>query len=225
MQKFVVSKPLKLTRQLRSWLLISMIVLANITALYSAVLAAGDPSGPPTPTVTQKNEPIDEPVDNPEPPTSNTKPPNNPVNNIPELGQPGSPEETGQQLADQLGAKSNLITQYAEQEANDPIVNSPNTPARAKDINNLVNNYSTQTALAVTPSLIALQDQMNSINGNLAIINANPNTGSTLGWSQPIFEAIQAVFYYTIGGGWLPRLGWIVGKYIEDFVAKWMGPA
>jgi hypothetical protein len=39
-----------------------------------------------------------------------------------------------------------------------------------------------------------------------------------------VFQGIQAAVYYIFGLGWLPYLGWIVGKLLQQFIVGWIAP-
>ncbi len=41
---------------------------------------------------------------------------------------------------------------------------------------------------------------------------------------EQVFDGLKAVTYYTVGGGWVPKLGWLVAKYMQQAVSEWIGP-
>ncbi len=260
MRKLAVFKSVKITRQLKSWLLIGMILLSNALAFYSAALAGTPPtastpvvasaayppnaSGPPTPSVAAQ------PAASSNPASALTRGPSRRSYVSPDTtpDQPPSAEDTnlarnlqntGQNTANNVGkASTNLVTQVAEQPTMTAIRDLAMTPP---------NNTNTGTTGGTTgggagpgePLKAWRETTVTAMNSSTGIMSTfkvitdylvsftqtSPTRGDTGGWSAPFFNALQAMWYYTIGGGWLTKIGWIISKFIQETVAFWLAPA
>ena len=127
------------------------------------------------------------------------------------------------------GQLASLVEQVAEQEEQSDINidNNLNTGLIAANSNSSSSSSTGGSTSTTTPSYVpgGISWLWQAIVGYTGqFLNTSPNTGKTTGLAGQVFEGMQAIFYYTVGGGWIPKLGWIFAEYTQEFVSDWIGP-
>ena len=201
-------------KQIKAFVFAVFLIMANLLSLSSAMLVQSAQAASPDPN--QVN------VSPSDPGTT----PINPVNLV-----NGLQGYTG--VAGQLAS---LVEQVAQQEEQSDINidNNLNTGLISTDDTNSsaldsADNLDSSALDGETPLMgdtpVGVYQIWQAIVGYTGqFFSTSPNTGDTNGVAGQFFEGTQAIIYYTIGGGWIPKLGWIFAEYTQEFVSDWIGP-
>ncbi len=202
-----------ISKQIKSFIFAVFFVTANLLSLYSITLVAGAQAATPQPP-----KPPDQPA--------NGSVPNNGNNPITNPGQLNNLGNTLNGMAGQNAQLESLVQQAAANETqsyqniDDNLNSSLATTDSAQNPDANADDPESQiAALSNQGSLLQQIQQLTA-----SFLNTGTNQGnSTSGFAGQWFEGMQGLIYYTIGGGWIPKLGWIFAQYTQDFVSEWLG--
>ncbi len=191
------------SNRIKAFIFAVFLVTANLFSLYSAALTMAAQAATP-----------------PQPPKSPSQPANGsvPNNGNNPITNPGQLNNLGNALngtAGQNAQLDSLVQQAAEQEVES-----------YQNIDDNLNSSLATTGANTSSGSATISSYLQSIQNNVAsFLNTSTSQGFTSGGiAGQVFEGMQAIIYYTVGGGWIPKLGWIIAEYTQEFVSDWIGP-